>query len=314
MRTYRPEGYDSRKKVRYSMEDLKSALENGTILEGKAVKSDSKLNLYVELGRNITGVISYDDFEVRHGGATKSIAVLSKVGKIVAFKVVNITNKNGEHIVKLSRKSAQEQCKAEFIDKLTPGDIVDAKVTHIEKYGLFCDIGCGCIALLPIENMCVTRISNPKQTLKYVKRIKAVIKNIGDDGKITLTHKELIGTWEEEVSKFDIGDTVIGTVRSVEKYGVFVELSPNLTGLAEPITGVEPGNKVSVYVKGITPERMKVKLVIVNKDTQDKVNNRPYYDYRLIKGRIDSWNYSPKSSDRKIFTQFTNKQQESSKE
>ena len=121
MRTYRPEGYDSRKKVRYSMEDLKSALENGTILEGKVVKSDSKLNLYVELGRNITGVISYDDFEVRHGGATKSIAVLSKVGKIVAFKVVNITNKNGEHIVKLSRKSAQEQCKAEFIDKLTWG-------------------------------------------------------------------------------------------------------------------------------------------------------------------------------------------------
>ena len=162
--------------------------------------------------------------------------------------------------------------------------------------------------------MCVTRISNPKQTLKYVKRIKAVIKNIGDDGKITLTHKELIGTWEEEVSKFDIGDTVIGTVRSVEKYGVFVELSPKLTGLAEPITGVEPGNKVSVYVKGIIPERMKVKLVIVNKDIQDKVNNRPYYDYRLIKGRIDSWNYSPKSSDRKIFTQFTNKQQESSKE
>ena len=304
MNIYKPEGFNVNKKVTYSIDEIRNAFSNGIILEGKAVKSDNKLNLFINLGKNIVGIIPYSEFELSSKGATKSIAVLSKVGKIVSFKVTDIDEENGQYTVTLSRKAAQIECKEQFIDKLTPGDIIDVRITHIEDYGLFCDIGCGHIALLPIENMCIARIIEPKKTLKYVKRLKAAIKLIDENGKITLTHKELMGTWEDEVSQFEVGDTVIGTVRSIEEYGVFVELSPNLTGLAEPITGVEPGDKVSVYVKGILPEKMKVKLVIVNSDSQDKVNNRPFYNYKHTQGRIDEWVYSPAVADRKIFTKF----------
>ena len=52
---------------------------------------------------------------------------------------------------------------------------------------------------------------------------------------------------------FSIGETVSGIVRSVEDYGVFVELAPNLAGLAEPCEDVTQGMQVSVYIKNKKP-------------------------------------------------------------
>ena len=42
-----------------------------------------------------------------------------------------------------------------------------------------------------------------------------------DNDCITLTHKELLGTWEENIAMFQTGETVAGIIRSVEPYGIF---------------------------------------------------------------------------------------------
>ena len=42
----------------------------------------------------------------------------------------------------------------------------------------------------------------------------------------------MLGTWAENAALFSPGQTVTGVVRSVEDYGIFVELTPNLAGLA----------------------------------------------------------------------------------
>ncbi len=57
----------------------------------------------------------------------------------------------------------------------------------------------------------------------------------------------------------------MGIVRSVEDYGVFIEIAPNLAGLAEADSTLRPGQAVSVYIKNILPDKMKIKLVVVNK-------------------------------------------------
>ena len=48
-----------------------------------------------------------------------------------------------------------------------------------------------------------------------------------------------------------------------EKNGIFIELKPNLVGLAEYKEGIEYGQNVNVYVKKIIPEKKKIKLIIV---------------------------------------------------
>ena len=56
-----------------------------------------------------------------------------------------------------------------------------------------------------------------------------------------------------------------GIVRETEKNknGIFIELTPNLVGMAEYKEGLEYGQSVDVYIKKIDAERKKVKLLII---------------------------------------------------
>ena len=146
------------------------------------------------------------------------------------------------------------------MNTLSPGDILPCTVTHIEPFGAFCDVGCGISALLPIDCMSVSRISSPADRVSVGQQILCAIKNRDAQGRFVLTIRELLGTWAENAARFTVGETVVGIVRSVEEYGTFVEIAPNLAGLAESCTGLAPGQAVSVYIKNILPEKMKIKL------------------------------------------------------
>ena len=289
----------------YRVEDIRKAIEKKKIITGVATKCDSNLTLEIRINNKITGTIPLEEFEYNlMGKVTKNVAVVSRVGKQVNFIVQDLVETSKGYVAKLSRREAQKKCYEEYISKFQVGQVIDAKVTYVESYGLFCDIGCGIPAILPLENVCVTRIDNPKVALSKVRKIKAVVKNI-DGGKITLTHKELLGTWEDEVSEIHAGDTICGTVRVIESYGVFVEISPNLTGLAEPCTGIASGDSVTAFVKAVIPEKMKVKLMIVSKN--DEMNTPGYtnFNYRLPEsGFIRDWVYSTPSASKKVESHF----------
>lgn len=119
---------------------------------------------------------------------------------------------------------------------------------------------------------------------------------------MTFSLKELLGTWEDNAKDFTPGETVTGVVRSIEDYGVFVELAPNLAGLAEPQTGLFVGQQVAVYVKSVIPEKMKIKLVIVEafKETAQPKELTYYIDGE----HMDYFQYSPQNSPKQIFTDF----------
>ena len=58
---------------------------------------------------------------------------------------------------------------------------------------------------------------------------------------------------------------VEGTVKESDKFknGIFIELKPNLVGLAEYKEGLEYGQKVQVYIKKIIKDKKKIKLLII---------------------------------------------------
>ena len=188
-----------------------------------------------------------------------------------------------------------------YINKLIPGDIINAKITHLDSFGAFADIGCGIVSLLPIDSISVSRIDHPRERFSVGMDIRTIIKN-KDNGRITLSHKELLGTWEENAEQFSIGETVAGVIRSVEDYGAFVELAPNLAGLAETHTNIEAGQQASVYIKNIIPSRMKIKLIIIDAFMSDRTPTLPEYFYQGT--HIDRFQYSPESSLKVIETIF----------
>ncbi len=280
---------------------IESALAEGRILEAVADMCDSQHNILVNLGC-MRGIIPHDEGALGiASGETRDIALLSRVGKPVCFIVTDIkTDRLGRRYAVLSRRLAQEKCIKEYISNLTPGDVLEARITHLENFGAFCDIGCGIVSLLPINLISVSRISHPRDRFFAGEDIKVVVKQIDGD-KITLSHKELLGTWEENAALFSQGETVSGIVRSVESYGVFVELTPNLAGLAEPKPDVFIGQTTSVYVKSIIPDKMKVKLIIIDSFKSDYTLNKKYF----FEGQhMDRFIYSPEASYKRIVTDF----------
>ncbi len=286
-----------------NISSLQESMINKRIIESRASICDSEHNLIIDFGF-IKGIIPKNECAIGiKEGLVKDISIISKVNKPVCFRVMRFEkDQNNNNIVILSRKAVQEQCKEEYISKLMPGDIIDAKVTHLEQFGCFVDIGCGIPSLIPIDLISISRISHPKDRFKIDQNIKVIVKSLQSDGKICLSHKELLGTWEENAMNFKPGETVSGIIRSIEEYGIFIELTPNLAGLAELKENVKVGQQASVYIKNLIPEKMKVKLTIVNSFDEEYTNyNNKYY---IKEGHIEKWIYSPKESNKKIETIF----------
>lgn len=307
MQKYLPEGIGfltaENKRILSNFHLLREAFYNETVLEARAVLCDRAHNLHVDLGE-VRGFIPREECALGISeGTVRDIAVISRVNKPVSFKILGFQDdENGARTAILSRRAVQADCRAQYLEKLHPGDVIDACITRLEPFGAFCDVGAGVPALLPIDSISVSRIPHPRVRFTVGQQIRAILKGIDANGRITLSHKELLGTWEENAARFRAGETVPGVVRSIEKYGIFVELAPNLAGLAEYTPGVQEGDCASVYIKSINPERMKIKLILVDHFPPTETQNG--YTYPDAE-HIDVWKYSPEGAAKCIETVFS---------
>lgn len=287
MKHYLPEGMAP---VRggFSMEALRRARGEQTILQASVVVCTEEHDLLVDLGCCLGRIPRAEAALGLAGGQVREIAILSRVGKPVSFRVLELPE-DGPAL--LSRRLAQEEARRHLFETAAPGDILPAVVTSLASFGAFCDIGCGLPALLGIEQISVSRISHSRERFREDQPIFAVLRSMEPEtGRVFLSHRELLGTWEENAARFRPGQTVTGIVRSVREYGAFVELTPNLSGLAEPNFDLHPGDVVSVYIKSILPQRLKIKLVALRRLDPASVPPRPLHYFRTA-GHMDFWRY-----------------------
>ena len=314
--SYCPEGYlfGTRENREYisSRAGLERAKNEGRILEATALLCDSKMRLHVDLYGTVGIIDKCEAVYCIDSAEVKDIAVITRVGKPVCFKVMGFAVENGKEIAILSRREAQKECLSMYLNDLIPGDIVPAKVTHLDSFGAFVDIGCGIVSLLSIDCISVSRISHPSDRLCVGDKIFTVIKSIDHNtGRIFVSMRELLGTWLENAAEFEVGQTVAGIVRSVENYGVFVELTPNLAGLAEIREGTSDadiariGEYAAVYIKSILPDRMKIKLVLIDSygGSAPSQKLKYYVDCNSV-SHLDRWRYSPPEAVKTIETMF----------
>jgi len=277
----------------YTLSELKAAQSAESILSGSVLRCEENHDLIVSLG-SLTGRIPRAEaVHCAISGAQREIAILSLVGKSVCFCVTDITvDEAGRPQVLLSRQMAQEKALRWMVTYLKPGMVVACRVTHLEPFGAFVDLGCGVISLLPIETLSVSRITHPSDRVRVGQRLLAVVTAVDQQEKrFHLSMKELLGTWLENASRFKAGETVRGIVRSIQSYGAFIELTPNLSGLAEPWPGLEIGDAVSVYIKHIQPERMKIKLQVIQR--LPALHKPEPLQYQITDGQLTKWVYSP---------------------
>ena len=176
-RGYLPEGLSA--PPLYTLEMLRRAVSDDTVLEGTVQRCDGDLNLYLQLGSTFAKIPREEVTAPWISGADREIAVLSRVGKQVCFTVESLSaDAKGAPTALLSRRKVQEQAMEEMRRGLKPGAVVVGKVVRMEPFGAFVDIGRGIVALLPTEYISAARIRHPNERFRVGQKILAVSRSL----------------------------------------------------------------------------------------------------------------------------------------
>jgi len=156
------------------------------------------------------------------------------VGQRMEFKVVKINHQ--QHNVVISHKALIEKDleaqKAEIINNLERGQILEGTVKNITNFGVFIDLG-GVDGLLHITDISWGRISAPDEVLHLDQKINIVVLDFDDEKRrISLGYKQLQPhPWDNLPEDLAVGAKVQGRVVTIADYGIFIELLPGVEGL-----------------------------------------------------------------------------------
>lgn len=262
---FMPEGWNN-EITKLDKAHINEYIDNKETLQGLVKKCDENYNLYINFENGLNGIVPRDEVEginLQEDGLPKVNLCTGKVHKFIQFKIKGVEDDN---TLILSRKQVQKEALNWVKNELNVGEIVTGIVKNIKPYGAFVEIGGGVVGIVHIEDLSVARIKTPYERLRIGQRIDVVVKSIDrKQGKVILSYKETLGTWEENAKRFTPGIKVKGIVRETEKNknGIFIELTPNLVGMAEYEEGLRYGQDVDVYIKKIDTNKKKVKLLIV---------------------------------------------------
>lgn len=114
--------------------------------------------------------------------------------------------------------------------------------------------------LIHISELAWQRIEDPSEIYKVGDHISAQIINI-EGAKIFLSAKKLIADpWSEVAKRYEVGQTVNGSILKVNPFGLFVELDSDIHGLAHVSQlGLVAGQKIEDMFK--TGDKMEFEII-----------------------------------------------------
>ncbi len=252
--------------VKLSLNKLQQIQKEEQVVDMFVQEIDDSFNMIGVVGNNIKAIIPRDEASsiVGENGLVDEKHIINKKGKRLQVCIKEIIQTNEEIELIVSKKKLELKVRRWMYMHLQPGMKLKGVVVSLSDYAAFVDVGGGVTGILKLQDMTDVILQNAGDMFKVGQRIQVVVKKFDrDTGRIELSYKELLGTFEENIKSLKEGDIVDGIIRGRIKTGVFVEIKPNLVGLAEHVNGVEYGQKVLVSIRRIIPEKKKIKLVII---------------------------------------------------
>lgn len=253
--------------MKVSIDQLEEIKKNQQVLDMKVEEVDDSFNMVGYVGDNIKAILPREEASsiVEDDGLVNTKHIVNKAGKKIEACIKDIiTEKDGSILVVMSKKILELKVRKWMYMHLKAGVKMHGIVRSMTDYAAFVDVGGGVTGMLKIQDITDIGINHPSDVLKIGQRINVIVKKYDrDTGKIELSYKENFGTFESSVKKLKEGDIVEGIVRNRMKTGIFVELKPNLVGIAEHVNGIEYGQKVLVSIKRINLEKKKIKVIII---------------------------------------------------
>jgi small subunit ribosomal protein S1 len=262
----------SRKKAKIvrAWQDIESALENDSVIEG-LVKRRTKGGLIVDI-YGVEAFLPGSQIDVK---PIRDFDIY--VGKKMEVKVVKINHTNDNVVVShkvLIEKDLEKQ-KAEILNNLEKGQVLEGVIKNMTNFGVFIDLG-GVDGLLHITDISWGRINHPEELLQLDQKVQVVVLDFDDDKRrISLGMKQLTShPWDSLAASLEVGSRVQGKIVNVADYGAFLELAPGVEGLIHvsemswsqhlrnPADFVKVGDEIEAVVLTLDKDDRKMSLGI----------------------------------------------------
>ncbi len=191
------------------------------------------------------------------------------MGVVQPFQILKMDKVRGNIVVsrRVVLEETRAEARAELINDLKEGSVLEGVVKNITDYGAFIDLG-GVDGLLHVTDISWRRINHPAEVLSVGQTVKVqVIKFNEDTQRISLGMKQLESDpWANVEGKYKVGEIYKGKVTNITDYGAFVELEDGIEGLVHVSEmswtrkNVHPGKIVS------TSQEVEVKVLEVDVD------------------------------------------------
>jgi small subunit ribosomal protein S1 len=218
-----------------SWEKIREIYAQNTVLNVKVL--DANKGGLITRVENVPAFIPVSQLSPDHyprvaGGEKAKILEKLKdlVGESLDVKILDINE--GEEKIVVSEKAVWETRQESVLAKYKVADNVEGEVTAVTDFGAFVRFDQNLEGLVHISEIAWQRIDHPRDVLKVGDNVRAEIINI-EGSKIFLSMKKLVDDpWRKVARKYDVNQWVKGRVLKINPFGLFVELDPEIHGLA----------------------------------------------------------------------------------
>jgi len=197
------------------------------------------------------------------------------IGQTVVCEVLEIDRKR-DRVVLSRRKVLEEEraaARSEAVGRLEPGSKLSGKVTRVEPFGAFVDIGGGLEGLVHVSQLAHRRVEDATTEIEVGQQVDVMLLEIKEGGKrLALGIKQLLpDPWNDLEERYPGDREVTGKVTRLADFGAFVELEPGLEGLlhvsqlgrdrvrrAGDVLSV--GEEVTVRIQSVDPAARRLSL------------------------------------------------------
>lgn len=259
--------------------EVRDAFENDQLVECVG-KETNKAGLVVSI-KSLRGFIPLSQGDVKF---VKSLDNL--VGETFQVKVIDIDEHKNRLV--LSRKAVleaeREQKRAEALQNIEEGAVLEGTVVKIMPYGAFIDLG-GVEGLLHISDISWKRVSSVDAVLQVGEKLNVLVQKFDQErNRISLSLKALQkNPWIAAIEKFEVGDVVKGEVKKLLPFGAILAIDPELQGLLHVSELTEKRGAVvkdlvnisdvmNVKIIGIDTDKKKISLSVlaIQKDEEEQ--------------------------------------------
>ena len=249
-------------------EALLETLQEGQVVKG-IVKNLTDYGAFVDLG-GVDGLLHITDMAWKR---IKHPSEIVNVGDEIDVKVLKFDRERNR--VSLGLKQLGEDPWVAITGRYPEGTRVTAKVTNLTDYGCFAELEEGVEGLVHVSEMDWTNKNiHPSKVVQVGDDVEVMVLDIDEDRRrISLGIKQCkMNPWEEFSSKFNKGDKISGSIKSITDFGIFIGLDGGIDGLVhlsdiswneageEAVRRFKKGDEIETVILSVDPERERISL------------------------------------------------------